>query len=171
MLYPTPRKRVVDGVSYNTQTATVLAVHQYDDEADPYGREPACRGRLYLCQTAKNAFFEVDEGEKEVWDQKEEKTAWRDYCHFKPMSAEQAAKWFTTGDVEVYHNPFDEIPEAGAEKEENATIYVRLPASLKSAVEKAAQANNTSINTEVLRCLERCISEAPVKRAIRPSQP
>jgi len=48
------------------------------------------------------------------------------------------------GDVEVFNNPFDDSPEATAEAEPGATIYIRVPAVLKRRVEEAADAESGS---------------------------
>ena len=46
-----------------------------------------------------------------------------------------------TGETTVFdHNPFGEPPEAHAETEPGATLYLRLLASLKARVEGAAEA-------------------------------
>ena len=37
------------------------------------------------------------------------------------------------GDVEVFNNPFEDPPEATAEAEPGATIYVRVPAGTEAA--------------------------------------
>jgi hypothetical protein len=44
-----------------------------------------------------------------------------------------------TGSVEVFHNPFGEPPEAEAEDQPAATIYVRVPPSLKRRVDEAGR--------------------------------
>jgi hypothetical protein len=38
------------------------------------------------------------------------------------MSPEEAHKWMMNGDIEVFHNPFEDPPEATAEAEPGATI-------------------------------------------------
>jgi predicted HicB family RNase H-like nuclease len=39
-------------------------------------------------------------------------------------------------------------------------MLLRLPKGLKASIEQAAAAANQSANTWVMRCVERCVSEA-----------
>jgi hypothetical protein len=73
------------------------------------------------------------------------------------MTAEEASAWLLRGDVNIIHNPFGEVPEAAAEPEQGATIYLRVPATLKQRVDKAANADSMSSNAWVMRCVERCL--------------
>ncbi len=70
-----------------------------------------------------------------------------------------------TGETEVFHNPFEEPPEAEAESEPSATIYVRVPVSLKRRLEQAAVAEKLSGNSWSIRCIERCLSPSEEVRA------
>jgi predicted transcriptional regulator len=60
-------------------------------------------------------------------------------------------------DVEVFNNPFDDPPEAAAEAEPGATIYIRVPASLKKRVDEAAREVELSGNVWAMRCVEQCL--------------
>ena len=90
---------------------------------------------------------------------------------FVPLSPEQAEKWIMTGEVEVFHNPFGEPPEAVAEAEPGATIYLRLPLSLKKQVEDAAQKDELSVNAWAMRCMEACLAAARKAAADAPLWP
>jgi hypothetical protein len=57
----------------------------------------------------------------------------------KALSAKDAETWIMTGSVEVFHNPFGEPPEAEAEDQPAATIYMRVPPSLKRRVDEAGR--------------------------------
>jgi predicted HicB family RNase H-like nuclease len=61
------------------------------------------------------------------------------------------------GQVEVFNNPFGDPPEAAAESEPEATVYMRIPASLKGSMEKAATVANLSLNSWMMRCAEQCL--------------
>jgi predicted HicB family RNase H-like nuclease len=52
---------------------------------------------------------------------------------------------------------FELPPEAATEEAPGATIFLRVPQSLKTRIEMAANQSGTSINTYGLRCLERCL--------------
>jgi hypothetical protein len=61
------------------------------------------------------------------------------------------------GEVHVFRNPFEDPPEAAAEAEPGATIYTRVPATLKRAADAAAREQNLSGNAWAMRCIERCL--------------
>ncbi len=65
------------------------------------------------------------------------------------------------GDVEIFRNPFEDPPEAEAEAKPGATIYIRVPASLKRSVDEAAKAADVSGNVWAMRCVERCLNGVP----------
>jgi hypothetical protein len=147
----TNMKRIVDGLTYNTDTSTLLAKAEWtlNDQWSPHqGAE--CEGELY--QTRGGAFFLVTtihtktaEGEP------------RDKVELEPLSADRAQGWLLEGDVEVYRNPFEDPPEAAAETEAGATLYIRVPAALKRDVDEAAREAKVSGNAWALRCVERCL--------------
>jgi predicted HicB family RNase H-like nuclease len=77
---------------------------------------------------------------------------------FVPMTADEARAWILDGDVEIIHDRFAEgIPEAEAEDGQSATLYFRVPETLKQRVVQAAAAANMSTNTWLLRCAEGCL--------------
>jgi hypothetical protein len=148
-------KRIVDGLTYNTDTSTLLAKAEWqlDDQWSPYnGAE--CEGELY--QTRGGAFFLVTTIHTKDADGEP-----RDKVEFAPMTAERAHEWLLEGDVEVYRNPFEDPPEAAAEAESGATIYIRVPASLKRDVDEAARGAKVSGNVWAMRCVERCLEGFP----------
>jgi hypothetical protein len=153
-------KWVVEGVAYNTATSTLLAKKEWHEEQeDEQGRlGPFVEATLY--QTQKGAYFvhKLTSWWNEVLEQHE---ARRDDC--SPMTAEQASAWLLKGNVQIIHNPFPfgEVPEAAAETEPGATIYLRVPATLKHRVDKAASAAGMSSNAWVMRCIEACLATSP----------
>ena len=151
-------KRVVDGVAYNTETSTRLARAEWSDR-DDRGREQEITAVLY--ETQKGAFFlhktTMWEG-KDSYKDREQKQQ----HEFLPMTSDEAKNWMLEGDTEVIHDRFAEgIPEAEAEPEQGATIYIRVPATLKQRVEQAAEAQGLSVNALALKCLERCLEPPP----------
>jgi hypothetical protein len=162
-------KRIIHGVTYNTATATRLAESRWTTHNDATGSDDQVLGTLY--QTQGGAFFVHAEITEQAWDQSEEAYRPSVVHEFDPLSPERAHKWFLEGDVEVFHNPFgDDPPEAVAEAEPGATIYVRVPSSLKQRVEEAARAENLSGNVWAMRCLERCVAHQQSHMAADPYQ-
>jgi predicted HicB family RNase H-like nuclease len=147
-------KRIVNGVTYNTATSTRLAECRWSRDDDEIF------GTLY--QTRGGAFFADEEITRQIWNE-DERTHQREMRHsFEPLSPEGAHKWLLDGDVEIFSNPFDDPPEATAEAESGATIYIRVPASLKRAVDDAAKAAKVSGNVWAMRCLEKCLEATSV---------
>jgi predicted HicB family RNase H-like nuclease len=112
-----------------------------------------------LYQTRGGAFFVDEETTQSVWNERERETETKTSNTFIPMSPEQAHKWMMTGEVEVFRSPFELPPEAEAEAEPGSTIYIRVPAALKSNVDKAARAAKVSGNVWAMRCLEQCLEK------------
>jgi hypothetical protein len=123
-------KRIVNGVTYNTGTSRKLArstwINREDEEvtADLY-------------QTRGGAFFVLHTWMQAIWNERDQEGQERERNDLQPMSADQAQKWMLEGDVEVFDNPFEDPPEAAAEAEPGSTIYVRVPPSLKRAIDQA----------------------------------
>ncbi|MBK5960280.1 hypothetical protein CCR97_19035 [Rhodoplanes elegans] len=152
-------KRIVNGVTYNTDTSVKIGRYCFenDDNVD-------CVATLY--QTRGGAFFEVEEGAKKVWNQREQKEQAREYSTVTPMSVEQAQKWILEIDnVEIFQNPFGDPPEAAAEDSPGATIYVRVPESFKRRIEREATENKASVNNWMMRCAERCMEDSDIRNA------
>src|SRR5262249_39513540 len=126
---------------------------ELDDRWSPYnGAE--CKGELY--QTRGGAFFLVTTIHTKDADGEP-----RHKVELAPMTAEGARAWLLEGDIEVYRNPFDDPPEAEAEAETGATIYIRVPAALKRDADEAAREAKLSGNAWALRCVERCLEGFP----------
>src|SRR5262245_9753533 len=117
-------KRIVNGVTYNTATSTLLA--QYEWEEEDHNDVVIARGTHMLYQTRGGDFFLHKEKTTSEWDESEREDRLRVRNEFVPLSPETANKWLLDGDVEVFNNPFDDPPEATAEAEPGATIYIRV---------------------------------------------
>ncbi len=146
-------KRIIDGVTYNTDTSTKLARSEY--KAQYNHTTYPCVGLLY--QTRGGAYFvheNIDLGRENAGDQ----NSFKD--RFLALSIDEAQKWLVGGgEVEVFHNPFTDPPEAVAESEPAATIYMRVPVSLKKRLEEAANDEGLSGNSWAMRCMERCLNK------------
>lgn len=114
-------KRIVNGVTYNTDTSTKLAKSEWLDN----GNEASS----VLYQTRGGAFFLHHEITRDAWNEREQADEKKVENSFEPLSPDKAQAWLMDGDVEIFSNPFDDPPEAAAETEPSATIYMRIPAS------------------------------------------
>jgi predicted HicB family RNase H-like nuclease len=141
--------------TYNTETATRLPQSIWDDD-----KNDEVTGVLY--QTRGGAFFLAKFVTKQVWIEALGETQTRERNEVIPMSAKEAQQWMMEGEVEVYANPFEDPPEATAEPEQGATIYIRVPASLKQRVDKAATSAKVSGNAWAMKCVERCLEEKDI---------
>jgi hypothetical protein len=147
-------KRIINGVTYNTETSTRLASAKWGDD------DESVVGDLY--QTRGGAFFVDEETTKRVWNEREREWQERVEHAFNPLSQEEAHRWILEGEVEVFHNPFDDPPEAEAEAEPGATIYIRVPAALKRRVDDAARGEKLSGNAWAMKCVEKCLEERSI---------
>jgi predicted HicB family RNase H-like nuclease len=142
-------KRLIDGVSYNTDTATLLARSDY--EGDWNNNTCPVEGELF--QTRGGAFFIVEKiaiGETDPGHSGSETIT---KTRFSKCSEEAARHWITTGEVEVFLNPFE---DKMTEDETEGTVYVRMPANLKRRIEVLAESAGLSANAWAIRCFEQC---------------
>ena len=68
-----------------------------------------------------------------------------------PINQEQAKGW-AVNSGEIINDVFNDKAKANT-----ATIYVRVPSTLKSIVEDAAKAKGMSVNSYAIRCLEQAL--------------
>src|SRR4051794_14142363 len=101
-------KRIVNGVTYNTATSTLIARSQgeetdrrrgdFDWTEELYQTRGGAFWILYT-QTFPGGHGEDDEDDKEI-------------VTVQPLSREGAKGWLLIGEVEVLQNPFGDPPEA-----------------------------------------------------------
>lgn len=131
-------KRIIDGKTYNTETATlVYEVPRHEDH-------PLYDG---LYQTKHGAFFLY-------WYDMD-----REAGDIKPFSDEDAQRWLEKhgAPASVIEQYIGAMPEAGAAE---TRLTLRLPGNLYHRVVASAAAAEVSVNTHIMRLLER--SERPV---------
>ncbi len=134
-------KRIIDGKTYNTETATELA--GWDETAEEY---PVTHGE-YLYRSRFGAFFLYtygDDGPDGPWQD------------LKPYSPDEAREWlekYRADDVDLYESLFGKMPEAGSGE---TKFTLRLPDNLRYRLAARAKANGQSLNAWMIRCLERC---------------
>jgi hypothetical protein len=129
-------KRIINGKSYNTDTAVL--VHEVS------AREDMIYDGLY--QTKHGAYFRY-------WYDEE-----REAGGIMPLSDDEAQRWLERHKAPAYliERYFGDLPEGGAAE---VRITVRLPGNLYSRVAISAAAANLSLNSYLMRLLER--SESP----------
>jgi hypothetical protein len=149
-------KRIVNGRTFNTDTSERIAQKQFEEpvfQSDPIEWEDT------LYETRGGAFFVVH---KKTWTDKDENDEWvrREKFTFEPMTETEAHNFIMRGETEVFHNPFEDPPEAEDDEERGATVFVRVSADFKQRIDKAAEKAGLSTNAWALRCFEKCLKGA-----------
>jgi HicB family len=142
-------KRIIDGKTYNTETATLLAETAHRGN---YGGE---FDQLY--QTRHGAYFQHD-GD---WGVSNEDGP---LVNITPLPPSKAQAWMEKhASASLIEKHFGEQPEAG---ESESRITVRIPDALKSQIEAMAATHKQSLNAWIMRCVEGCAMhqrELPLK--------
>jgi predicted HicB family RNase H-like nuclease len=136
-------KRIIDGVTYNTETATKIARKREKYPLYRPGEFEYIEEEMYM--TRGGAFFMAV------------KYPGDDQVQIYARGRREVEYWLTYGTVDVFADILSDPPEAKAEPSAGATIYVRVPKILKTRLEVAAEANYQSLNAWITRCLERCV--------------
>jgi hypothetical protein len=139
-------KRIIDGRTYNTETATKIADSTRDEGAYEITES--------LYQNRFGAFFlyssllgsDGHDGETIVPRSPEEARAWLEE---RPDGADH---------IEAL---FDELPEAGSGE---TKFTLRIPDSLRDRLSALAKKNSQSLNAWIVRCLERCAAAPEQER-------
>ena len=133
-------KRIIDGKTYNTETATQIA-GWHDDNDGPFS------SGTFLFQTRFGAFFEYSYYEGYGED---------DWEKITPFTSDNAQQWLEKRqgwNTELIESLFGEMPEAGSAE---VKFTLRLPESLRNRLAALAEANSQSLNAWIIRCLEKC---------------
>ncbi len=161
-------KRIIKGVTYNTDTGTKLAESSSSEGFEVGGDPENYHERINtvtLYQTRGGAYFHTEE----FFNVKDPHgDGYEEYGRgsaLYPIETDDAHNFIVSnsGEVDVFHNPFGDPPEAEGDHkpQTEATIYARVPASLKARIEEAADSVDLSMNSYVIRCLEKCLGMAP----------
>jgi len=132
-------KRIIDGKTYNTETATRIAGWDEPDGSFVSGN--------YLFQNRFGVFFVYSYGDGAAED---------DYEIIRPLSPEEARSWIEEKipyEVDLIERLFGAMPEAGSGE---VKYTLRMPESLRDRLASLAKANGQSLNAWVIRCLEAC---------------
>jgi len=136
-------KRIIDGKTYNTETATRVAGWT-DDEHDPW-----VEGR-HLYQNRHGAFF--------LYSFREAPDPEQEFDTIEPYTPDQAREWLEKNwswNPDLIESLFGTMPDAGSGE---VKYTLRLPESLRDRLAIRAKANQQSLNAWMVRCLEACAS-------------
>jgi HicB family len=136
-------KRIIDGKTYNTETATL--VEGRADFRGPYEYGD------YLYRTRFGAFFQFTYafGSDE-----------HDHETITPLAPDDARKWLEKNysyAPELIEKLFGEMPEAGSGE---LKFTIRMPEMLGNKLSAKASENKQSLNAWMVRCLERCAGDS-----------
>jgi hypothetical protein len=167
-------KQVIDGKAYNTETARHLATadimgHRMDERGRFATNTPTQIGTSSLYQTRYGLFFLVHD-----FDPKRSIPAEIDTISspldggmplvpgVTPLRRKQALAWAENKDIDP-----DKIEEMFGQGsgDQTGAILLRLPQTLKLAIEKSAAVAGVSTNTWLMRCAERCIASEREQKA------
>jgi hypothetical protein len=140
---PIQCKRIIDGKTYNTETATLHAGIENYQGTFSYG--------AILYQTRFGAFFLYRYNGNQDEDA---------YEIIEPYTPEQAREWLEKNasyQPELIERLFGEMPEGGSGE---VRYTLRMPESLRDRLAAHSKANNQSLNAWIIRCLERCASSS-----------
>src|SRR5690348_15168646 len=129
-------KRIIDGKTYNTETATLLGQWEADDTPIEEALFKTRHGAYFIY-----VFLDTKPDE---W--------------IKPLTAAEAQSWMEEHSrPELIEAEFGDMPEAG---DPEARITLRIPETLRKRIAAIAEQRKQSVNAWIQRCLERNAEEA-----------
>lgn len=134
-------KRIIDGKTYNTETATLLG--RRDPDSGPYDEA--------LFKNRHGAYFLHTEHCGDLTE------------GIRPCGFEEARQWMEQHcSTERTEAEFGEMPEAG---DPEARFTLRLPESLRRQAANSAEKRGQSLNAWMLRCIERGVQSEEASSA------
>ncbi len=135
-----PMKRVINGTTYDTGKARLLA--------------RSARGDSALFETNRGRYFLTSKVSVQRQTASSDiETKYNKYI--EPIEPDVALAWLQRDDVTVRCDPFAvRVPLRPSANPAGEVIPLRIWPSLKRQVEEAARAENQSVNTWILRQLE-----------------
>lgn len=147
-------KRIIEGKTYNTATATRL----YGLSCNASGKSDFRWEDTSLYQTKGGAFFLAGEGGPMTRWGKRVGTMTTYGEGLMPITIEEAKEILEREDEkELIEQIFGTAPEATADGD--TTYLLRLPASLKTRAAAKAEAAGMSLNAFAMRALEKAIAD------------
>ena len=123
-------KRIIDGKTYNTETATLLGYHE--ESEGPWDHA--------LFKTRFGAYFLYSMSGADLREE------------IAPFRPDEAQRWMERHcSAERVEAEFGEMPEAG---DPEARFTLRLPESLRRRAAILAESRDQSLNAWILRCIE-----------------
>ncbi len=148
-------KRIINGKTFNSATATVI--FRLENQEKGALRSEEINGYLdmeTLYRTRQGYFFLVDTEIESNFDKEGFPVGAGPVERLKPLTPEGALNWLRS-----HHVSEEQIRQQFGDHlkhmTEESTIYLRVPQSLKLRLEACADNKGQSLNTWVMRCLER----------------
>ena len=143
-------KKIIEGATYNTDTATEVAEGSWEDQNRGILVERTLyqnRAGVYfsvakVTQSYRDRHDEWQQRESYEWDVAGDAAKARDLCEREGMT--------------ILQDIGDMPPEAEG-GEPATTLYLRVPPTLKARVEERAKEDGVSVNAFGIRCLESCL--------------
>jgi hypothetical protein len=148
-------KRIIGGVAYNTETATIVAMGSSKDE------DRGVTSETLLYQTRGGVFFAVEDIETKWWDSNIDEERTRNGDEWWAIGDAAKAVAFCERAKLTIVKDFAELPPEAGQGEGVAVIYVRTTPTLKAALEARAKADGVSLNALLVKCHEYCLGVGP----------
>jgi HicB family len=149
---------VSNAVSCGGAQSAAESPEQGCGSANSRTRTSKCWEQLY--RTAGGAFFIVRLTAPESGSDDED-VAWDE--QWVPLSRAEADEWFRNGvqitlhEESVFALPEEAKAEDEDEEERTVALTVRVPSTLHDRLVRAADKEHLSMNTYILRCVDRCL--------------
>jgi len=155
-------KQVIDGKAYNTDTARCLVTvdlvgYRIDERGRFVTDSPTKVGTSSLYETRGGAYFLVRDYDPEGAHANPDMVGQLTVNHpgVTPLRRKEALAWAVSRDIGKIEEMFGKGAEAG---DQTGAILLRVPQTLKLAIEKSAAVAGVSTNTWLMRCVERAIA-------------
>ncbi len=163
-------KRIINGKTFNSETATVIFRLEKQEKGALQSEEnDGYLDSETLFRMRQGYFFPVDAEIKANFDKEGVPLGTGPVERLKPLTTEGALNWLRSHNVseEQIRQQFGDHLKHMTEE---STVYLRVPQSLKLRLEACANNKGQSLNTWVMRCLERAawVEEEDGAPAINP---
>ena len=148
-------KRIINGKTFNSETATVIFRLEKQEKGVLRSEEiDGYTGSGTLYRTRQGYFFLVDTEIEAHFDKEGFPLGTGPVKRLKPLTSEGALSWlrsYNVSEEQIRQQFGDHLKDMT----EESTVYLRVPQSLKLRLEACANNKGQSLNTWVMRCLER----------------
>ena len=158
-------KQVIDGKTYNTETARCLATvelmgYRMDERGRFTTNTPKKVGTTSLYENRSGAYFLVRDYAPDAGFYAEPDLVGQfriHDCGVIPLKRKEALGWAESKalDSDKIEEMFGKVAE---DSDQTGAILLRVPQTLKLAIEKSAAVAGVSTNTWLMRCAERAIA-------------